>query len=72
MNPALEMSQGLVGEKSAEEQVLIARPIGQYGGIEYLAAGSTLPSFKGTDEIVEFLAVHSAFALRTFHEFPPD
>jgi hypothetical protein len=47
------------------------RPVGNDGGVKHLPAAGAFPGIKRTDEIIEFLGKHTAFAARTLHGIPP-
>jgi hypothetical protein len=52
-------------------KVVIAKTIGSYGRIEYLAAANTFPGVEGANMGIEFFPVHFCFALGAFHLFSP-
>ena len=58
-------------EPLTQMHILIAGSIDGYGGIEDFTAGDTFPGIKRANEVVEFVRVHSAFALGAFHSFNP-
>lgn len=55
---------------SAKHQVAMANPVGQYGGINDLAAAAALPGIERPYEIVKLLGIHPSFAFGTFHGDP--
>jgi hypothetical protein len=59
-----------VAKRLPQEEILAARPVGYDGMIHHFSAGTALPGFKSPHEVIEFLSVHAAFALRTSHGFP--
>jgi hypothetical protein len=50
---------------------MIAGTVCQNGGVEHFATGAAFPRIECSDEVVEFLGVHSSFAFRTFHGLFP-
>jgi hypothetical protein len=68
MAPA--QGQERFGLFSTDKQVVITSPVGQYGGIENLSAGTALPRIEGSHEIIKFFGVHSSSALGTLHILP--
>ena len=52
---------------SAELGVVVARPVHKDGRVQQLATAGAFPGIEGTDEIVELLSKHAAFASWTLH-----
>lgn len=48
--------------------MVVSCTVSENGRIENFAAGAAFPCIKRTDEVVVFLSVHSASALRAFHD----
>ena len=46
---------------------MVAGAIGEDGGIDHLAAGTTFPGVERPHEIVVLLGIHPALAFRAFH-----
>ena len=53
--------------ESAEEDVMIAGPIGQNRWIHDLTTGATFPCVKSSNKIIIFFSVHATFTLGTSH-----